>query len=131
MRSTTCKYANIFKISESLGDLIASYSHGMKQKLALIGAFVHHPKLLVLDEPFVGLDPEASFNLKKLMRELCDEGSAIFFSTHVLEVVEKLCDTVSIIKAGNLVMSGTTEKIRGSNSLEEIFMEVVEDDKKI
>lgn len=126
-----CKYANIFKISESLGDLIASYSHGMKQKLALIGAFVHHPKLLVLDEPFVGLDPEASFNLKKLMRELCDEGSAIFFSTHVLEVVEKLCDTVSIIKAGNLVMSGTTEKIRGSNSLEEIFMEVVEDDKKI
>lgn len=103
----------------------------MKQKLALIGAFVHHPKLLVLDEPFVGLDPEASFNLKKLMRELCDEGSAIFFSTHVLEVVEKLCDTVSIIKAGNLVMSGTTEKIRGSNSLEEIFMEVVEDDKKI
>lgn len=126
-----CKYANIFKISESLGDLIASYSHGMKQKLALIGAFVHHPRLLVLDEPFVGLDPEASFNLKKLMRELCDEGSAIFFSTHVLEVVEKLCDTVSIIKAGNLVMSGTTEKIRGSNSLEEIFMEVVEDDKKI
>ena len=126
-----CKYANIFKISESLGDLIASYSHGMKQKLALIGAFVHPPKLLVLDEPFVGLDPEASFNLKKLMRELCDEGSAIFFSTHVLEVVEKLCDTVSIIKAGNLVMSGTTEKIRGSNSLEEIFMEVVEDDKKI
>lgn len=123
------KYANILKISETLGDLIASYSHGMKQKLALIGAFVHHPKLLVLDEPFVGLDPEASFNLKKLMRELCIEGGAIFFSTHVLEVAEKLCDTVSIIKTGNLVISGTTEKIRGSNSLEEIFMEVVESDK--
>lgn len=123
------KYADIFKITSSLGDLVSSYSHGMKQKLALIGAFVHNPKLLVLDEPFVGLDPEASFHLKKIMRELCNIGTAIFFSTHVLEVAEKLCDKVSIINAGKLVESGTMEEIKGSHSLEDVFMEVVENDK--
>ncbi len=123
------KYADIFKITDSLGDLVSSYSHGMKQKLALIGAFVHTPKLLVLDEPFVGLDPEASFYLKKLMRELCDTGTGIFFSTHVLEVAEKLCDKVSIINGGRLTASGTMEEIRGNHSLEDIFMEVIEHDK--
>lgn len=123
------KYAGIFKITDSLGDLVSSYSHGMKQKLALIGAFVHTPKLLVLDEPFVGLDPEASFYLKKLMRELCDTGTGIFFSTHVLEVAEKLCDKVSIINGGRLTASGTMEEIRGNHSLEDIFMEVIEHDK--
>lgn len=123
------KYADIFKITDSLGDLVSSYSHGMKQKLALIGAFVHTPKLLVLDEPFVGLDPEASFYLKKLMRELCDTGTGIFFSTHVLEVAEKLCDKVSIINGGRLTASGTMEEIRGDHSLEDIFMEVIEHDK--
>lgn len=123
------KYADIFKITASLGDLVSSYSHGMKQKLALIGAFVHNPKLLILDEPFVGLDPEASFRLKKLMRELCDTGTAIFFSTHVLEVAEKLCDKVSIINGGKLIESGTMEEIKGSHSLEDVFMEVVENEK--
>ena len=125
------KYADIFKITNSLGDLVGSYSHGMKQKLALTGAFVHTPKLLVLDEPFVGLDPEASFYLKKMMRELCDTGAGIFFSTHVLEVAEKLCDKVSIINGGRLAESGTMEEIKGSHSLEDVFMEVVENDQKI
>lgn len=123
------KYADIFKITASLGDLVSSYSHGMKQKLALMGAFVHNPKLLILDEPFVGLDPEASFHLKKIMRELCETGTAIFFSTHVLEVAEKLCDKVSIINGGKLIESGTMEEIKGSHSLEDVFMEVVENDK--
>ena len=95
------KYAELFDITGSLGDLISSYSHGMKQKLALIGAFLHQPKLLVLDEPFVGLDPEAAFRLKEIMRDLCRQGSAIFFSTHVLDVAEKLCDKVSIIRRGS------------------------------
>lgn len=122
------KYADIFKLTDNLGNLISSYSHGMKQKLALIGAFIHNPKLLVLDEPFVGLDPEASFQLKKIMRELCDSGSGIFFSTHVLEVAEKLCDKVSIINRGRLIASGTMEEIKGNHSLEEVFMEVVESD---
>lgn len=125
------KYAELFKITDSLGDLISSYSHGMKQKLALIGAFVHSPKLLVFDEPFVGLDPEASFNLKNIMKEACQNGSAIFFSTHVLEVAEKLCDTVSIIKEGKLIASGTMEEIKGQHSLEDVFMGVVGNDKKI
>lgn len=125
------KYAELFKITDSLGDLISSYSHGMKQKLALIGAFVHSPKLLVFDEPFVGLDPEASFNLKNIMKEACQNGSAIFFSTHVLEVAEKLCDTVSIIKGGKLIASGTMEEIKGQHSLEDVFMGVVGNDKKI
>ena len=125
------KLAELFKITDSLGDLISSYSHGMKQKLALIGAFIHRPKLLVFDEPFVGLDPEASFHLKNLMRKACQNGSAIFFSTHVLEVAEKLCDTVSIIKSGKLIASGTMEEVKGRHSLEDIFMGVVENDEKI
>lgn len=125
------KYADIFKLTDSLGDLISSYSHGMKQKLALIGAFIHSPRLLVLDEPFVGLDPEAAFHLKKMMRELCDAGAAIFFSTHVLEVAEKLCDKVTIINHGKLVESGTMEEIKGSHSLEDVFMEVVENERKV
>lgn len=123
------KYADIFKLTESLGDLISSYSHGMKQKIAIIGALIHNPKLLVLDEPFVGLDPEASFYLKNIMRELCNTGTAIFFSTHVLEVAEKLCDNVSIINNGKMVASGTMEEIKGNHSLEDVFMEVVENDK--
>lgn len=123
------KYAEVFGITDSLGNLISSYSHGMKQKLALIGAFLHSPKLLVLDEPFVGLDPEAAFHLKEFMRELCNQGSAIFFSTHVLDVAEKLCDKVSIIKQGKMVVSGSMENVRGSNSLENVFMEVVENEK--
>lgn len=123
------KYAEVFGITDSLGNLISSYSHGMKQKLALIGAFLHSPKLLVLDEPFVGLDPKAAFHLKEFMRELCNQGSAIFFSTHVLEVAEKLCDKVSIIKQGKMVVSGSMENVRGSDSLENVFMEVVENEK--
>ena len=123
------KYAEVFSITDSLGNLISSYSHGMKQKLALIGAFLHSPKLLVLDEPFVGLDPKAAFHLKEFMRELCNQGSAIFFSTHVLDVAEKLCDKVSIIKQGKMVVSGSMENVRGSNSLENVFMEVVENEK--
>lgn len=121
--------AGLLEITNSLGNLIGSYSHGMKQKLALIGAFLHDPKLLVLDEPFVGLDPEATYHLKNLMRELCSQGSAIFFSTHVLDVAEKLCDKVSIIKSGKLIISGRMEEIRGSHSLEDVFMEVVENEK--
>ena len=123
------KYAEVFGITDSLGNLISSYSHGMKQKLALIGAFLHSPKLLVLDEPFVGLDPEAAFHLEEFMRELCNQGSAIFFSTHVLDVAEKLCDKVSIIKQGKMVVSGSMENVRGSDSLENVFMEVVENEK--
>ena len=125
------KYADVFKLTDSLGDLISSYSHGMKQKLALIGAFVHFPQLLVLDEPFVGLDPEASFHLKKIMRELCDAGTAIFFSTHVLEVAEKLCNKVTIINNGKLIESGTMEEIKGSHSLEDVFMEVVKNERQV
>lgn len=125
------KYADVLKLTDSLGDLISSYSHGMKQKLALTGAFIHSPQLLVLDEPFVGLDPEASFYLKKIMRELCDAGTAIFFSTHVLEVAEKLCDKVTIINNGKLIESGTMEEIKGSHSLEDIFMEVVENEGQV
>lgn len=123
------KYAELFGITDSLGNLVGSYSHGMKQKLALTGAFLHNPKLLVLDEPFVGLDPEAAFHLKEIMRDLCSQGSAIFFSTHVLDVAEKLCDKVSIIKQGKLVISGSMEDVRGSGSLEDVFMEVVENEK--
>ncbi len=125
------KYADVLKLTDSLGDLISSYSHGMKQKLALIGAFVHSPQLLVLDEPFVGLDPEASFHLKKMMRQLCDAGTAIFFSTHVLEVAEKLCDKVTIINNSKLIESGTMEEIKGSHSLEDVFMEVVENERQV
>ncbi len=120
--------AGDFGIMDSLGNLIGSYSHGMRQKLALIGAFLHDPKLLVLDEPFVGLDPQASYRLKELMRDLCDRGSAIFFSTHVLDVAEKLCDRMTIIKQGRLVASGTVGEVRGSGSLEDAFLEVIGDE---
>ena len=118
------KYAEQFEIEKNLGDLISTYSHGMKQKLVIISALVHEPKLLVLDEPFVGLDPIAAHNLKGLMRKLCLNGSAIFFSTHVLEVAEKLCDRVGIIKAGKLVKVGTMAEIAGDKSLESLFLEL-------
>lgn len=129
LRKRIIKYASVFEITKSLGDLISSYSHGMKQKLALIGALIHEPKLLVLDEPFVGLDPEASFRLKEIMKELCNNGGAIFFSTHVLDVAEKLCNKIAIIKNGKLILAGETNKIIGEKSLESIFMEVVGHDK--
>lgn len=120
------KYAELLGMTEDLGELIGNYSHGMKHKIVLIGAFLHEPKLLVLDEPFVGLDPEASFHLKEMMRELCAKGSAIFFSTHVLDVAEKLCHKVAIIKEGRIIAQGTMEEVKGSQSLEEAFLEVVE-----
>ena len=119
------KYSEQLEIASALGDLISSYSHGMKQKVALISAFIHEPKLLILDEPFVGLDPKASMELKLMMRELCETGSAIFFSTHVLEVAEKLCNKIAIIKEGRLVASGKMEELIQNQSLEEVFMEVV------
>lgn len=121
-------YAEQFEITGNLGDLISSYSHGMKQKLAILSALIHEPKLLVLDEPFVGLDPKASAVLKALMRELCRKGSAIFFSTHVLEVAEKLCNKIAIIKGGRLIASGETSVLAHGKSLEEVFMEVVRDE---
>ena len=122
------KYADEFEITASLGDLVSTYSHGMKQKLALISALVHRPKLLILDEPFVGLDPKAAVILKNVMHRICEEGGAIFFSTHVLDVAEKLCNRVAIIKDGTLIASGEMEEIvKAGQSLEDIFMEVVED----
>jgi len=120
------KYSDDFEITSNLGDLISSYSHGMKQKLALISALIHMPKLLVLDEPFVGLDPKASIILKNIMHDLCKNGSAIFFSTHVLDVAEKLCTKIAIIKNGKLIATGKTEDITKDSSLEEVFMEVSE-----
>ena len=120
-------YGDLFGITENLGDLISSYSHGMKQKLAIISALIHSPKLLIMDEPFVGLDPKAAHELKQIMRRLCDSGSAIFFSTHVLEVAEKLCDKVAIIKGGRLVVSGTMEEVKGQDSLEDVFLELEDD----
>ncbi len=123
------KYAQAFEITDSLGDLISAYSHGMKQKLAIISALIHSPRLLILDEPFVGLDPKASITLKKFMGEICQEGGAVFFSTHVLEVAEKLCDKVAIIKDGRLVCSGLmSEIVKDGSSLESIFMEVAVDE---
>lgn len=118
------KYGEEFELLPVLGEPISSYSHGMKQKLVLIAAFLHKPKLLLLDEPFVGLDPKASHTLKKLMKEMCEEGSAIFFSTHVLEVAEKLCNKIAVIKGGKLVASGNTEEVKGNQSLEEVFLEL-------
>ena len=118
------KYADLFELTDDLAEPIAAYSHGMKQKLAIISAWLHAPKLVIMDEPFVGLDPKASHILKGMMRELCDEGGAIFFSTHVLEVAEKLCDKVAIIKGGKLIRSGTMEEVRGDDSLEEVFLEL-------
>ncbi|CCY07832.1 MAG: ABC transporter ATP-binding protein [Coprobacillus sp.] len=118
------KYAQLFDIEKDLNESISSYSHGMKQKLAIISAWVHNPKLVIMDEPFVGLDPIASHNLKQMMRELCEDGGAIFFSTHVLEVAEKLCDKVAIIKDGHLIKSGTMEEVKGDKSLENVFLEL-------
>ena len=123
------KYADMFEITPALGDLVSSYSHGMKQKVAIISALLHEPKLLVLDEPFVGLDPKAALDLKNVMKELCANGSAIFFSTHVLEVAQKLCNKIAIIKEGQLVASGNMEDLVKNQSLEDVFMEVVEDEK--
>ena len=120
------KYADMFEISADLGTQISSYSHGMKQKLAIISALIHKPKLLILDEPFVGLDPKASHLLKQVFAEMCAEGSAIFFSTHVLEVAQKLCNKIAIIKGGKLVVSGKTEEIVGDGSLEEVFLELAD-----
>ena len=118
------KYAKMFEILPNLGDLISSYSHGMKQKLVVIGALLHNPKLLVLDEPFVGLDPKSTHTLREIMKELCDNGTAIFFSSHVLEVVEKLCDNVAIIKNGEIIAIGKLKQIKGDKSLENVFLEL-------
>ena len=121
------KYADIFELTADLAQPIAAYSHGMKQKLAIIAAWLHQPKLIIMDEPFVGLDPKASHLLKGMMRDVCDAGGAIFFSTHVLEVAEKLCDKVAIIKGGRLIRSGTMEEVKGDDSLEEVFLELEEE----
>ncbi len=118
------KYAAVFELTADLSSPISSYSHGMKQKLAVISAWIHSPKLIIMDEPFVGLDPKASHQLKTMMREFCDNGGAIFFSTHVLEVAEKLCDKVAIIKEGTLIKSGTMEEVKGDLSLESVFLEL-------
>ena len=121
------KYADLFELTQDLGQPVSAYSHGMKQKLAVISAWLHDPKLIVMDEPFVGLDPKASHLLKEMMREHCDKGGAIFFSTHVLEVAERLCDKVAIIKQGRLVKEGTMEEVKGDESLEEVFLELEEE----
>ena len=121
------RYADTFGLEKNLANPISSYSHGMKQKLAVISALIHEPKLILMDEPFVGLDPVASHNLKQIMRKICDNGGAIFFSTHVLEVAEKLCDKVAIIKNGRLIKSGTMEEVKGDDSLEEVFLELEEE----
>ena len=121
------KYAEIFELSSDLAQPISTYSHGMKQKLAIISAWIHSPKLIIMDEPFVGLDPKAAHLLKGMMREICDNGGAIFFSTHVLEVAEKLCDKIAIIKEGKLVRSGTMEEVKGDDSLEAVFLELEEE----
>ena len=123
------KYADAFEITDALGDLISSYSHGMKQKVAIISALIHSPRLLVLDEPFVGLDPKAAFVLKELMHEMCDKGTAIFFSTHVLDVAEKLCNKVAIIKQGRIIDVGTMEELTEGHSLEEAFLEADNEEK--
>ncbi len=117
-------YADLFELTDDLAQPIAAYSHGMKQKLAILSAWIHDPKLIIMDEPFVGLDPKASHLLKGMMREVCDGGGAIFFSTHVLEVAEKLCEKVAIIKAGKLIRSGTMEEVKGDDSLEDVFLEL-------
>ena len=118
------KYADLFELTGDLGQAVATYSHGMKQKLAIISAFIHEPKLILMDEPFVGLDPKAAHILKGMMRELCDKGGAIFFSTHVLEVAEKLCNKVAIIKDGRLIRQGPLEEVKGDTSLEQVFLEL-------
>ena len=118
------EYAELFELTGDLAQPIAAYSHGMKQKLSIIAAWLHDPKVIIMDEPFVGLDPKAAHLLKGMMREVCDNGGAIFFSTHVLEVAEKLCDKVAIIKGGRLIRSGTMEEVKGDDSLEEVFLEL-------
>ncbi|HHX02931.1 MAG TPA: ABC transporter ATP-binding protein, partial [Tissierellia bacterium] len=120
------RYAEMFGLKGDLANKIGTYSHGMKQKLAVISALLHEPRLMMLDEPFVGLDPVATHQLKNLMREMCDRGSAIFFSTHILEVAEKLCDQVIIIRKGKIVVSGTMEEVKGDTSLEDVFLELEE-----
>ncbi len=120
------KYAKLFEIESALGDLISSYSHGMRQKVAIISALIHEPKLLILDEPFVGLDPKAALTVKNIMHDMCNEGKAVFFSTHVLDVAEKLCNRVAIIKQGKIVVTGDMEELLGDKSLEDLFMEVTE-----
>lgn len=119
------QYGDLLELTEALGDLISSYSHGMKQKLAIISALIHKPKLIVMDEPFVGLDPSASYKLKQVMRQMCEKGTAIFFSTHVLDVAEKLCNKIAIIRHGKIITSGTIEELTDGRSLEEVFLEVV------
>ena len=121
------KYGDIFGLTDDLAQPIKAYSHGMKQKLAIISALIHNPKLIIMDEPFVGLDPKASHELKLIMRSICDNGGAIFFSTHVLEVAEKLCDKVAIIKGGTLIKSGTMDDVKGDTSLENVFLELEDD----
>ncbi len=120
------KYGDAFGLTSSLAQQIGSYSHGMKQKLAIIAALVHKPKLIIMDEPFVGLDPSAAHKLKEIMKEICDAGGAIFFSTHVLEVAEKLCNKIAIIKGGKLIVSGTMEEVKGDASLEDVFLDLVD-----
>ena len=120
------KYADLMELTQDLAQPVSAYSHGMKQKLAIIAAWLHSPKLIIMDEPFVGLDPKASFQLKEMMREHCRQGGAIFFSTHVLEVAEKLCDKIAIIRNGCLVRSGTMEEVKGDDSLEDVFLELEE-----
>ncbi len=127
-RERTERYADAFDLWTALGDPIASYSHGMRQKLALVSAFLHQPKLLLLDEPFVGLDPKASHTLKELFHELCGQGGAIFFSTHVLDVAERLCDRIAILRQGKLIACGETEAVRGNESLEDVFLELTDDE---
>ncbi len=121
------EYAGLFELTADLAQPISTYSHGMKQKLAIISAWLHDPRLIIMDEPFVGLDPKAAHILKGMMREVCDKGGAIFFSTHVLEVAEKLCDKIAIIKEGKLIRSGTMEDVKGDDSLEEVFLELEEE----
>lgn len=125
-KKNVLKYAKMFEIDEKLGDDISSFSHGMKQKVALIAALSHHPKVLIMDEPFVGLDPKAVFDMKKIMRSMAKEGKTIFFSTHILDVAEKLCDRVAIIKSGKIVKIGKMKDIKGDESLEEVFLELGE-----
>lgn len=121
------EFADLFELTGDLSQPISAYSHGMKQKLAIIAALIHSPKLMIMDEPFVGLDPKAAHIVKQLMRQLCDNGGAIFFSTHVLEVAEKLCDKIAIIKGGKLITSGTTDEVKGDTSLENVFLELEEE----
>ncbi|HNX13551.1 MAG TPA: ABC transporter ATP-binding protein [Oscillospiraceae bacterium] len=124
------RYADLFELTSELAQPISAYSHGMKQKLSIIAALVHKPRLMLMDEPFVGLDPVAAHTVKELMRGICDKGGAIFFSTHVLEVAEKLCDNITIIKNGRLIVTGKTDTVRGNSSLEDVFLELAEDKSK-